>query len=768
MNDRPIFPRSESRKNWAGDPREALPRGSRSGEARGLSLRLGIAGGIFSLLVLCAVGHAQSSPKTKKEAAWTAFLWLDGELPLSPETFARLKSLGIAGTNVAGTAPSEAQGEARAPFYLDHLAGKGDLYLRDEDWNPHYRAYAKDRDPRHLRRPRSLADPTVRERMLRRMAEVVAKLGPRRPRAASLDDEISLQRRGNAFDFDRHPLLIEAWRKALLQDRPLASLKQRWRRRALPDDPAKLAPPTTDEVRLRELAGDLRDWNLADWNDWRRFQDAHFVGVVADLTARARELMPAVPIGFTGGGAPNPFSGLDWYALAQHCNFFEPYDEAGTHELVRSFAKPDAAIMRTIFPDRDHPLRTRHELWEYALRGDRGAILWSSRGFFPEDDVAKPAAFVAEIAPTMRTLASPQLETFLRSERETAKIAILESRHSMRAHWMLDSRGDGGNWLRRFGSYEVQNGSFNRTREAWQKLLEDLHLPYVHIDSRQLEQGLIDENIEALILPRTIAISEAERVAITKFARDKLVIADCQLGLLDEELIAYPIPPLDLVFGVNRESRRVALTDARSTAPIYPDRPGILIAEPGLRVLRAKGASARARVGLDLDGVPSLIEVRHEEGGLAVYLNLLVLDYIADSARAKTESSRHPRLDQERRHDLREHLRAIMRRRGIVPPVRVEGSSPFPIRVFARRLGNRRFVALHANPRTTTVPSLNIDDAKPVSLRLWFESPVVVRDVLSRDEALRAKNTARWHHDVRLAPDLPVILEWQDGDVRNR
>ncbi len=97
------------------------------------------------------------------------------------------------------------------------------------------------------------------------------------------------------------------------------------------------------------------------------------------------------------------------------------------------------------------------------------------------------------------------------------KIAVLESQASNRLHWMLDSRWDGRSWTERGSSYEQRNTSQNRNREGWQKLLEDLHYDYRHI-SPSLLTGPLIKQFEVLILPRAIALSDAEIQAIKEFA----------------------------------------------------------------------------------------------------------------------------------------------------------------------------------------------------------------------------------------------------------
>ncbi|MEZ6196549.1 MAG: hypothetical protein R3F20_12620 [Planctomycetota bacterium] len=692
--------------------------------------------------------------------------WLDGGPPPSEALFAALRELGIAGTNVAGTASPAEQARHGIPYYVDHVAGKGDLFLDEEAWRGAFEGYARTREERFLVRPRSLADPAVVTRMNERMDAVLASALAGRPFALALDDEISLQRRSNAFDFDRSPALVAAWREDLgrRHRKRIEDLKRAWSQPDLPPFD-QLEPPTTAATRERAATTPLGSWSFAAWNDWRAFQDDRFCDVVLALAERARERSGGLPTGFTGGGAPSPFSGLDWWRLARACRFLEPYDDGGTRALVGSWADPSSLLFHTLFRDPVDLRRDVHEIWEYALRGDAGLVVWSLTELFVDGDLERPSDFARAIAPTLRELSSDSLADFRRARPREPRIAILESRASVRAHWLLDSRGDGGSWIRRTSSWERENSTANRNREAWQKMLEDLHLDYRHVDTRDLVAGL-PEAIEVLVLPRCIALSEAERVAISAFAREHVVIADAQPAILDGSLVAYPVSGLDLLFGVRRAGWEAALQGVRAARPAPLTRPGLHVAEPGLLIqplVAGAAAADAARAALEIDGTPVLIERRIGAGpardrkGLAIYLNLLLLDSL-DRRCGGDEDADPPR------DELREHLRAIFRRRGLLPAVRFDGPTPFPVRVFEREFEGRRFLAFHANGLTSTVPSRYAKAASKLTVR--FDAPVRLRAL--RGDVAREASDANWRHALTLDPFEPTIVEVIVDNVPNR
>ena len=676
---------------------------------------------VFSALVFTISGlispessRAQKPAAPKRTRNYQAFLWMKGGPALGRPLFASLKGLGLTGTNVAGTAPSDAHGAHSIPFYVDHAAGKGPLFLAEDAWQGSLRRFIDDRDPTALIRPRCLSDPGVLEAAEKRMAEVVAGAAPHHPFAYSLDDEISLTRRNCPFDFCRGPLTLVEFRRFLARKYGTANkLSRTWGRRV--SDFATAIPDDTNSVRRRELVKDPMLWNFASWSDHREFMDELFTGVVGRLATRLRRLDPGVPVGFSGGEAPSPFSGINWFRILREVDFVEPYDIGGSRELVRSFASPETTVLRTLFRPKGDFRSSLHELWDYRLRGDDGVILWCANDYFPHDDPARPSPWARALAPTLKAVASPNVEGFSRAPAPRPEIAILESPASNRLHWMLDSRFDGRRWLNRSSSWEHEHSSQNRVRETWQKLLEDLHFDYRHLAPQQLNRRDL-EGFKVLILPRAIALSDDAIEAIRAFGRRNTVIADCQLGLFDGDLRVREEPPLDEFFGISRRNRRVHVREARYTGPKDPRHPDLALAEPGLRV--RQGVPTMATVA----GAPILIVRGHPGGGRTAYLNLLLTRYLKE---------RVGRVD----HELRSEVRGLLRLADVrsAAELVIKDGPAIPVRLHHRRDGKRDYIALMANWRTSTVKT-DADavlESAPQRIRILLARAGYVTDVLT-------------------------------------
>jgi hypothetical protein len=641
---------------------------------------------LIALLLAISGSAAQSSRPARERPSferYTSFLWMLDGPEISPELFASLIGLGVSGTNVAGTAPSAAHGRYAIPFYVDHAAGKGILALRPEEWNALRTAYLKAPLPELLHRPHCLDQPDSQLRLTARLHEVLAGAATNRPMAYALDDEISQTSHESPFDFCMCPATLDRFRADVAERYgTIEKLNRAWRTAF--DSFASVVPLSTHDIRRRELILDPLQWNFAPWAEHRAFMEASMTATVRRLCREIKDADPRARAGFTGGGAPSAFSGLDWRELGRIVDFAEPYDIGGSRELVRSFA-PSAAVVRTLFRDRDDARFNVHELWDYLLRGDRGVIIWNAGEYFPAKDPGKPSAWANTLAPVLRRFGTARAAEFLAAEPRRAEIAVLESQPANRMHWMLDSRGDAGRWIHRQSSYEDEHSSQNRTREGWQKLLEDLHLEYEHIAPKDLAPDLA-ARFKVLILPRAIALSDADLRAIAAFGETRTVIADCQLGLFSETLAVRARPPLDEVFGIERANRVIHLDEVRYTGPRDVNHLDLELAEPGIAV--RSGVAVLHRVG----EVPTMIVRARAGGGRMVYLNLLLAHYSDDRLLRSDES------------EIAAELRGIFRGAGVrtIAEVRFPNADPLPLRIVARESGRKTYLGIVANWRTSS------------------------------------------------------------------
>jgi hypothetical protein len=668
-----------------------------------------------------------------------AILWMFEGPEVDERLFRALPDLGIDGTNVAGTAPSAEHRRFGIPFYVDHVAGKGVLSLREESWTDIRSRFIEKWSPEFLERPFCLDDPSSIERMRQRLRQVTLAAEANHPFAYALDDEVSLTRNESPFDFCFCRETLTRFRDHLRKKYgTIAKLNEVWSTAFA--DWSDVRPTTTQEIRRREFLKDPLRWNFAPWSDHREFMEQGFTDTVKKLVADVRRCDPGVPTGFTGGGSPTPFSGIVWSDLTRFCDFLEPYDIGGSRELVRSFAPNSTVIFRTLFPDADARF-SRHEIWDYFLRGDRGVIIWSAAAFFSEKDVARPTEIAKALAPTFKEMDQPAIGRYLAAEEIPATVAVMESQPSNRMHWMLDSKSDGQAWIHRLASYEIEHSSQNLVRETWQKVLEDLHVPYEHVTPESLDAGF-RKKYKVLILPRTIALSEKHAREIAAFAERGMVIADCQTGLFDENLVVRKTPVLDAVFGIERKNRLINLDEIRSTGKVDVDHRDLRLAEPGVAAL---------------PGIPSQLLIADRNamianprpgGGRSVYLNLLAIDYLNDRLRRAED------------HELLAETRGLLRSAGVetIADVRFPNDDPIPVRLHARRDGKTIYLGICANWRTSTqkVDRAALLDRKDPKIEILLHRAGIVADAMTGEPMSLQKNGAAAHVSS-IVTTLPIF-----------
>ena len=669
-----------------------------------------------------------------------SFLWLHRAPPLDDRLLVALEKLGVSGTNSAGTADASLLSRRRTPFYVDHVAGKGRLALRPKVFESARTTWRETRTDNLLRRPHCLTDPATTRATTRRISEVLDAVLPHRPLALTLDDEISLTRNGSPFDFCRSPTCLAAFR-TFLRERygSLVALNAAWSRTF--DSWNDVVPLTTDTVRRRELIRPVSQRDFTDWSDHRDFMDRVFTRAVHDAAEQVRRRATDVPVGFTGGGAPSAFSGLAWSRMLEHVDVVEPYDIGGSRGLVGSFARPNTVILRTVFRDELDARFNRHELFDYALRGDDGVIIWSAGDYFVDRRADRPTPWAEALREPLQNLAGEAFTKLHNATPVAARIAVVESMAANRMHWMNDSADDGPNWINRLSSWEETHSSQNRHREAWQKLLEDIGVAFAYVDADCLTTTDLTP-YRVLVLPRTIALDDDQAEAVRRFGRHGVVVADSETGWVDGRLRARKRGALDDDFGIRRGGRRVLRRDNRFVGKIDAREPDLRLAETTVSIVEKdvrQGTTALAKLG----GVP--IGIRRASGrsdadGAFVYLNLLFVDYLEQ--RLAGHGAR-----------LREIVADVLRDAGVMPmvtvePLKLSTATTVPMRIDRRRRDGREYIGVIANFATSTWPTarerlLANDPAHRRDVTVRFSRPRRVRQLWPPVAKEAAENSSK-------------------------
>ena len=619
------------------------------------------------------------------------------------------------------------------PYYVDHTADKGFLYLKDGN------AQAVSGKHGLATRPNSLSDPEVISKIKRHIGQNIGTTKKGLVLAYAFDDEISLGTFVTPCDVDIHPLSIK-WFREWLKSRygDIGSLNREWNARFNSFD--EVMPKGFEEVRGRVQKLPLSQWNLAPWMDFRQFMDFQFAWVLSELTRYANSLDPKTPAGFVGGQGPGPWGGYDYAKLSRAVQWMEAYDIHGTNEILRSFWNRDRRPrMQTFFSAKDPKLDSWF-LWYYMLHGNQAVIAWPG-GWFRTGGY-EIAPHILALKDTFQEIQGKVSEPIVNPNTvfDPDPIGIYYSHPSIQAGWAMDAITHGRSWINRKSSIDDGNQTAGALRKVWCKLLEDLGFQYDFISYLDVEEGSIElsKRFKVIILPRTICLSDREAQALRQFVLEGgTLIADYLCGVLDEHGKGRPAGLLDDLFGIVRDESAGymngnGLTEIDGEKYRFPflkrftnyegavRHKGIAVFERGTKHLpEAKGIAIKGTLGLFHK--TSLVVENHVGKGRAVYLNLSPIEYWDPSKRFSGYGQ-----------SLRELLSDIVNRTGIRPRARVyeNGNPANMIEILHWKNGKKSYVALVKNPtdqkelahlgQSSEIQGIT---GQPVEIELEFRDP---------------------------------------------
>ncbi len=525
--------------------------------------------------------------------------------------------------------------DRRWPYYVDHAAGKGILYLnRDVKGKITGKASLQER-------PYSLADPKTIDMLKTWLRQNVGTTTKGLVYGYAFDDEISLGSFNTPIEVDIHPLSV-AWYRRWLSHRygSIAKLNTSWGKDYVSFE--TVPPMSFEDLRQANSAPPLRGWNLAPWMEWRHFMDYQFAQVLAGLTRYTNTLDPKIPAGFVGGQQPSAYGGFDYALLSRAVQWMESMDMGGSNEILRSLWNRPRRV-RSMTYDGAGPYKwSVWLLWQRLARGLQVNIAWPA-GWMRDKAAGtrelSPA--IEQLAPTFREIQSSASEFIVHPDSylEADPIGLYYSHPSIRAGWAMDSVTHGATWPRRSSSMDDDNLSSARLRLSWCKLLEDLGYQYDFVSYLDVEEGRVDltKRFKVIILPQIICLSNREAGALREFVQaGGTLIADCLCGLLTETGRGRGSGALDDLFGIIRDEAKGYL-NGKSITEVdaeYYDKPfpqrlrayegalryrSMVVFERGTRssTLSAGASAATAQV----------LMRRKVRQGLTLYLNLTPLAY---------------------------------------------------------------------------------------------------------------------------------------------
>lgn len=519
--------------------------------------------------------------------------------------------------------------EHKWPFYVDHTADKGYLYLSGKKGKLNFTSGELQV------RPNSLVDPVAIGEMKDYIKKNINVVKHAYPLAYALDDEISTASFCTPVEVDVHPIALQQYRTFLAEiyQNNIAKLNAQYESDFKTFE--EVYPKTFNDFRLQVTPNNFGKINLSHWADWRSYMDNYFADCLKDLTHYANSIDPR-PCGFVGGQGPTAFGGYDWRKLSKSVQWVEAYESGGNNEIIRSFWGQKRPLLKTFFAGKEFSEQKVWFLWYYLCHGNRGVIVWPSEMF--NEDKTDVSEGYKKMAPTFKEVQGDVSKLIIDSEFQYDKVAIYYSQPSIQVTWCMDSQSHGTTWPNRKSSIDNNLSSSHLSRMGWSKALEDIGIQskFIHID-HLLSGELEKQGFKVLILNRVLALSDAEAEKITEFVKKGgTVIADHLCGIFDEHGKSRSVGALDSLFGVKHDLSKGILNGKTTTevdaeidygplndknwigldAPKYED---VAVVELGLKATTGKAKSSVAGTDVVVQNIV--------EKGNAIYLNLSTIGF---------------------------------------------------------------------------------------------------------------------------------------------
>lgn len=408
-------------------------------------------------------------------------------------------------------------------FRIIASAGLHDVFgiyaYRNEAYAARKAAYAKTGDKKYLTRNVILQAPDFDRNLETALRGRLGKLAPLKPLAYYLADETSLTTYTDAFDVGWAPDALAGFRTWLeRQYGSLASLNAAWGTSY--SDWAAVVPMTTDEAQ--------RHGNYAPWSDHRAYMEQEFIRALLKARDFVADLDPGAPSSISGTQVPTAHNGANWYEIDQIFDYLQPYS-GGNQDPMHYLFHPGIRLSGfTGYGLTGTPLH--REQWQRLFYGHSGAsIFWHYTILNPDLTLSRQGEDLAEV---FGKIQSGIGRVFLNSKVREDGVAIHFSMASIRGAWIQD--GKILPTISNVNRTSKQYVELVKRRDEWVKALEAQGVQFRFLATRQIESGELSR-FRVLILPYSIALSDAEVSAIEKFvAAGGVVYVDEETGRMDE------------------------------------------------------------------------------------------------------------------------------------------------------------------------------------------------------------------------------------------
>jgi hypothetical protein len=408
--------------------------------------------GLLSLAANLPQDLTSSSPAGVGWDSLPALVWRAGK-PGEPLSTELARAFG--GVNVEGSAEDDWARELGLDFYIGHAPGRDDLHIdSDRAWYEEiWRSYWEEREPSVLVRSPCLSEESCIESLKLRLQTSLKARDGEAGLGISLGDEVSLTPWGAPLDLCESDACRASFADFLAG-------QQRWS--FVQREP--LHYPDTDRTRLAWIEGDPR--HVGAWLARRDFHHRVLIEALEQLADRARELSPGTPVGLFGQSGRTAFGDVGVEQVLGFLDFLEVYRILDSRELLYTLRDEQQRSLLTLFREPDAPHGTSWLAWEHWLRGGDGFVIWS------DADLQAHPQYAASLTRTIKTLR--ELDGQLPDWRpRPSGVAVIHPPDSLALSWLRDALNDGPTWMRRFASYQNENGTRELALRALLRLLED-------------------------------------------------------------------------------------------------------------------------------------------------------------------------------------------------------------------------------------------------------------------------------------------------------
>lgn len=475
-------------------------------------------------------------------------------------------------------------------------------------------AYLRTRDKSYLCRVPCLNDPAFWQEMSERIRTTIRENRKYGPVSYFANDEGSLTCYVDELDLcfcDHCMKAMQIWLSQKYHS--LEKLNEIWGTHFTAWE--QVVPYTLEEAQAAQ--------HFASWGDHRRFMEHTFANAYRKMNETIREEDPNGVIRMSGCQASTAYSGYDYYELHRHVGYFEAYGVGNQLEFHRSFARP-GTIIGGWFGYGSDGTAVRNQIWNAVYHNlTLMSIFWEYSCLNPDFTYSRSAKDMAEAFLEIKREGIGKLLLHT-ARRDSLGIAVHYSMASIHgAHVLNDTT------------------RFEKNRQGWIDILEDLGYQYQFVASQQIAAGeLMDQGYKLFILPYSIALSDNEVREIHRFVHaGGIVLGDFQTALMDENCKLNDAGKLDKLFGIerlNRDAKPFYINNGFSTQTNFPyfnfnlsHNPGHEDEASGLTMVEigTRETDGKAAYHDDFMGSVASVVVHPYGKGKGIYLNLALDSY---------------------------------------------------------------------------------------------------------------------------------------------